>query len=305
MTPPPAQVAARRPRPHYARPLTPSGNLKRRQLVSRVAEGGAMASALIAVGVLGVVVFTVVSRGIGSLSIAFLTQAPSAIGDGGGVAPMILGTLILVLMATAMSMPIAILVALYLSEFASSRAAGPVRLALDVLNGVPSIVIGLFVFGLLVAGQHHQSGFAGAVALAIIMLPLIARATQEMLLLVPQGLREAAEALGVSRWRTVVGVLLPSVLGGVLTGTVLAVARAAGETAPLLFCSSIFPSGFTLNPFSGALPNIPVEIFSLSESDDPNGFTKAWGLALVLLTFILVANVLARTVLARSRRIPS
>ncbi len=305
MTPPSAPVAVRRPRPAYARPLTPSGNLRRRQLISRVAEGGAMASALLAVGVLGVVVYTVASRGIGSLSLGFLTKAPAAVGDAGGFAPEILGTILLVLMATAISMPIAILAALYLTEFAPPRVASVVRVALDVLNGVPSIVIGVFVFGLLVAGLHHQSGFAGALALAIIMLPLIARATQEMLVLVPSGLREAAEALGVSRWRTVLGVLLPSVLGGVLTGTVLAIARAAGETAPLLFCSAIFPSGFTLNPFSGALPNIPVEIFTLSESDDPNGFARAWGLALVLLTFILLANIAARAVYARSRRVSS
>jgi phosphate transport system permease protein len=305
MTPEVAQVHVRRPRPHYARPLTPSGNLRRRQLVSRIAQGGAMASALLAVGVLGVVVFTVVQRGAAAINISFLTQAPAAIGDGGGVAPMIVGTVELVLIATAISMPIAILAALYLTEFAPARVASAVRLALDVLNGVPSIVIGLFAFGLIVVGLHHQSGFAGSLALAIIMLPLIARATQEMLLLVPGGLREAAEALGVSRWRTVLGVLLPSVLGGVLTGTVLAIARAAGETAPLLFCSSIFPNGFALNPFSGALPNIPVEIFTLSESDDPNAFTKAWGLALVLLTFILLANVAARAVYARSRRVSS
>jgi len=303
MTPPTAQVLVRRPRPYYARPLTPSGNLRRRQVVSRIAESGAMASALLAVAVLGIVIYTVVQRGASSISLAFLTEAPAAVGNGGGFAPEIVGTIELVLIATAISMPIAILTALYLTEFAPPRVANVVRVAIDVLNGVPSIVIGVFVFGLIVAGLHHQSGFAGALALAIIMLPLIARATQEMLLLVPTGQREAAEALGVSRWRTVLGVTLPSVLGGVLTGTVLAVARAAGETAPLLFVSAIFPAGFTFNPFSGAIPNIPVEIFTLSELDDPHSFSEAWGLALVLLTFILVANIAARALLARSRRI--
>ncbi len=302
MTPEFAQIRVTRPRPYYARPLTPTGNLRRRQFVSRIAEGGAMASALLAVGVLGVVVYTVASRGASSLSLDFLTQAPPPFGNGGGIAPMIVGTALLVAGATLISMPIAVLVALYLTEFASPRVARAVRLALDVLNGVPSIVIGLFVFGLLVVGKG-QSGFAGSVALAIIMLPLIARATQEMLLLVPLSLREAAEALGVSRWRTVSGVLLPSVLGGVVTGTVLAIARAAGETAPLLFASSIWGHGVTLNFFGAALPNIPVEIFQLSEADDPAGFARAWGAALVLLTFILLANIAARTVLARSRRV--
>ncbi len=306
MSTPVAQTRVGRPRPYHARPLTPSGNLRRRQRISRLAEGGAMASALLAVGLLGLVVYTVVARGAPAISFAFLTESPQAVGTGGGMAPMILGSIVLVLIATAMSVPIAILTALYLTEFASSRVANVVRIALDVLNGVPSIVIGVFVYAVIVVGSHHQSGFAGSLGLAIIMLPLIARATQEMLLLVPLGLREAAEALGVSRWRTVFGVLLPSVVGGVLTGTVLAVARAAGETAPLLFCTGIAPNGVSLanlNPFAHGVANIPVEIYTLSESDNPSGFTQAWGLALVLLTFILVANIVARTVLARSRKV--
>ena len=306
MSTPVAQPRARRPRPYHARPLTPSGNLRRRQRISRLTEGGMIASAVIAVGLLALVVYTVVVRGASAISFAFLTQSPQVVGNGGGQAPVIVGSIALVLIATALSMPIAILTALYLTEFASSRVANVVRVSLDVLNGVPSNVIGVFVFGLLVAGSHHQSGFAGALGLAIIMLPLIARATQEMLRLVPLGLREAAEALGVSRWRTVFGVLLPSVVGGVLTGTVLAVARAAGETAPLLFCTGIWPNGVSLgnlNPFAHGVANIPVEIFTLSEQDDPHSFTQAWGLALVLLTFILVANLLARTALARSRRV--
>jgi phosphate transport system permease protein len=135
------------------------------------------------------------------------------------------------------------------------------------------------------------------------MLPLIARATQEMLLLVPSQLREAADALGVSRWRTVLGVVIPSALGGIVTGTVLAVARAAGETAPVLITCSIFnQSKVSFDLFGQAIPNIPVLIFTASEAADPAGFTRAWGAALVLLTFILLANIGARTLLARSRR---
>jgi phosphate transport system permease protein len=171
---------------------------------------------------------------------------------------------------------------------------------IDLLNGLPSIVVGLFVFGLLVVG-HHQSGFAGALALAVIMLPLIARASQEMLLLVPHNLREAADALGVSRWRSVRGVILPSALGGILTATVLAVARAAGETAPLLLVCSIFAPKMSFDLFGQALPNIPVSIFTLSEQADPAGFTRAWGAALVLLVFILVASIGGRAALARTR----
>jgi phosphate transport system permease protein len=146
-----------------------------------------------------------------------------------------------------------------------------------------------------------MSGLAGSVALAIVMVPLIARASQEMLALVPGQLREAADALGVSRWRTVLAVVLPSALGGILTGTVLAVARAAGETAPLLILSSIPPNGVSTNLFGHSLANIPVTIFTASEAADPAGFERAWGAAFVLLAAILLANVCARAPLARSR----
>ena len=160
------------------------------------------------------------------------------------------------------------------------------------MNGLPSIIIGLFIFGLIVEATHKQSGFAGSVALAIIMLPIIARGTQEVLLLVPANLREAADALGVSRWRTVLGVILPSAIGGILTATVLAVARAAGETAPFILLDSVFDgSEVSLNPFE-AVPNIPTTIFRLSEEASPTGFAQAWGAGLVLLVFIMVSSLL-------------
>jgi phosphate transport system permease protein len=241
------------------------------------------------------------------LSFDFLTKNPpleagSAGGTaaGGGVAPEIVGTAILVAMATAIALPVGILVALYLNEFAGPRSNSAIKLALDLLNGLPTIIIGLFVFGLLVVG-HHQSGFAGAFALSIVMLPLIARASQEVLALVPASLREAADALGVSHWRTVLGVVLPAARGGILTATVLAVARAAGETAPLLFACSLFSTEVSTNPFGQlALPNIPVYIFQASEAADKFGFARAWGAAFVLLAFILLANIAARA-LGRSR----
>jgi phosphate transport system permease protein len=286
----------------FAAPLRASGNLRRRRVVNRMAEGVATLCALAAVAVLGIVVAGVFARGADALSLDFITKDPPLFGGpGGGIAPAIVGTALIVAVATAIAMPTAVLVAVYLTEFAGPRAGRLVRLALDVMNGLPSIVIGLFVFGLLVAG-HKQTGFAGSLALAVIMLPLIARASQEMLLLVPDHLREAADALGVSRWRTIVGIVLPAALSGIVTGTVLAVARAAGETAPLIFLSSIFGNQVTLNVFGQALPNIPVTIFVLSEQADPAGYARAWGAALVLLTFILLANIAARALLARSRR---
>jgi phosphate transport system permease protein len=276
-------------------PLTPSGNLRRRQIFSRVAEYGATASAVLAVAVLAIVVYTVAARGASAISLEFLFT-----GEPTGIGPAIVGTVVIVVLATAIAMPLGVLVALYLTEFAGSRLDRPIRMTLDLTNGLPSIVIGLFVFGLLVYGRP-QFAFAGSIALAIIELPLIARGSQEVLLLVPDSLREAADALGVSRWRTVLGVILPSALSGILTATVLAVARAAGETAPLILLSSVFDARFaSLNP-SEALPNIPVTIFNLSEEANPEGFARAWGSSLVLLSAILFASLGARALLARSR----
>jgi len=287
--------------PDPSGPLTPSGHLRRRQLVSRLAEAGQTTSALLAVAVLGILVYSVASRGASVLSIGFLTKDPPRLSGvaGGGIAPAIVGTALIMAVATAIAMPMGILAALYLTEFAGRWSARAIRLALDLLNGLPTIVVGLFVFGLLVVG-HHQSGFAGSFALAIVMLPLIARTTQEVLLLVPPSLREAADALGVSHWRTVVGIVLPTARGGILTATVLAVARAAGETAPLIFVCSIFGNAASLNFFGEALPNIPVYIFNASEAAETYGFARAWGAAFVLLAFILLANLGARTLGRRS-----
>jgi phosphate transport system permease protein len=277
-------------------PLTPTGNLRRRQLFSHLAEWGATAAAAVAVAVLVVVVWGVVVHGAKALSLEFLLK-----GEPNGIGPALVGTAEIVAIATLIAMPVSVLVALYMTEFAKGRPAAAIQLALDLLNGLPSIIIGLFVFGLLVYG-HPQTAFAASVALAIIMLPLIARGSQEVLLLVPGSLREAAEALGVSRWRTVLTVILPSALGGIVTATVLAVARAAGETAPLILLSSVYDgSRVSLNP-SEALPNIPVTIYTLSEEANPEGFTRAWGAGLVLLTLIMFASFAARALLARSRR---
>jgi phosphate transport system permease protein len=279
-----------------ALPLSPSGNLRRRQLLSRLAEGGATAAAFLAVAVLAIVLYTVASRGASALSFEFLVA-----GEPNGIGPALVGTAEIVAIATAIAMPLGVLVALYLTEFAAGFAGRAIRLALDLMNGLPSIIVGLFVFGLLVEPAAQQSALAGSVALAIIELPLIARGSQEVLLLVPGSLREGTDALGVSRWRSVLGVILPSALGGILTSTVLAVARAAGETAPLIFATSVFDgSRVGLNPLE-ALPNIPVTIFTLSEEGNPTGFARAWGASLVLLALILIASLGARALLARSR----
>ena len=206
----------------------------------------------------------------------------------------------LVGVATLMALPVGILVAIYVNEFAPRTIRNGIGLVLDVLNGIPAIVIGIFVYGLIVAG-HGQSGYAGSFALAVIMLPLVARATIEVLALVPSSLREASLGLGVPRWRTTLGIVLPQAIGGIVTGAVLAVARAAGETAPLLFTSSIVGTHLGWNP-SHALFSIPLAIFELSESPDPADHARAWAAAFVLLMFILVTSLTARWLATRSRR---
>jgi phosphate transport system permease protein len=258
-------------------------------------------AAVAAVAVLAAVVISVGRRGAGALSWDFFTKTAATFGQsGGGVANALVGSLVLVAVATAIALPVGVLVAIYVSEFAPRVVGDAVRLALDVLNGLPSIVIGIFVFGLLVL-RHGQSALAGSFALAIIMLPLIARATQEVLALVPATLREGALALGAPRWRTVLGVILPTTVGGIITGTVLAIARAAGETAPLLFTSSIAANAVDWNPHH-ALLSIPLAIFQLSESPDPADHARAWALALVLIAFVLLTSLAARALLSRSRR---
>src|SRR5205085_3815855 len=198
------------------------------------------------------------------------------------------------------AIPIGLMIGVYSAEFARPRVASWVRFALDILNGVPTVVTGIFIFGLLVVG-HPQSGWAGSIALAIVMLPIVARSAQEVLALVPRSLHEAALALGLRRWRIVLRIVLPTAAGGLVTGAVLGVARVAGETAPLLFTSSVFSNLVTTSP-SQALPNIPVTIFTLSESASPTDHQRAWGAALVLIFLVFVLSVLARTFHERSRR---
>jgi phosphate transport system permease protein len=279
--------------------LARSGNLRRRKLVNRAMEISAWIAAVLAVGVLAAVITSVAIKGLGSINLDFLTQNTANFG-GGGIGNAIVGTGILVGIATLMAVPAGILIAIYTSEFAGPRSSFAIRYVLDILNGVPTIVTGIFIFGLLVVG-HQQSGYAGSIALAIIMLPLVARACHEVLTLVPSAVKEAGLALGASRWRTVLSVVLPTALSGMVTGALLAVARAAGETAPLLFTTSIFPDLVQTDP-SQAVPNIPVTIFRYSESPDPVKHAQAWGAALILILFVLVISIVARTLSARTRR---
>ena len=277
-----------------------SAGLRRRRIVQAVFAGLATLAALSAVAMLGIVIGSVVSKGASSLSLDFFTQPRGLFGEPGGIADAIVGSIVIVAIATLIAVPIGVLVAIYLSEFASKRIGTFVRVVLDVMNGIPAIVVGIFVFGVIVVGRG-QSALAGAFALSILMVPLVARTTQEVLALVPGALREGSLALGVSRWRTVLGVVLPTAMGGIVTGTVLAVARVAGETAPLLFTSSITANAINTN-VTEALPTIPVAIFTYSESPDPAEQALAWTSALVLISFVLLASVIARALSARYKR---
>ena len=277
--------------------------LGRRKAVNRVMELLAWLCALIAVAILGIVIWSVAKRGASELNLDLLTKPPipfSLTDAPQGLANAFIGTLVVVGLATLMALPVGILVAIYLNEFAPASIRNGITMVLDVLNGVPAIVIGIFVYGLLVVG-HGQSGWAGAFALACLMLPLVSRSTMEILALVPNSLREASLGLGVPQWRTTLSIILPQTIGGILTGTVLAVARVAGETAPLLLVCSLVGPQINWNP-QHALQTIPVAIFELSESPDPADHARAWAAALVLLLFILFTSLGARWLANRSRR---
>jgi phosphate transport system permease protein len=277
-----------------------SNGLRRRRIVEKVFGVLAIASAVLACAILLVVLGTLVYKGFSSLSIDFFTKPRPLFGEEGGIADALVGSALIVGMAMVIAIPVAVLVAIYMSEYAGPRVSRALRIVLDVLNGVPAIVVGIFVFGLLVSG-HGQSAIYGGFALAILMLPMVARATQEILEVVPQSLRHASLALGVTKWRTTWNVILPAAIGGILTGVVIAVARVAGETAPLLFTTSIAANAISVN-VQNALPTLPVTIFEYSEQPDPNVQAAAWAAALVLIVFVLVMNVLAKYFAGRKRR---
>lgn len=282
--------------------LLDRGNLKRRNRFNKGVEVASTVAAVLAVAVLVIVVGSVFLKGVGALSWHFLTTPTALFGEsGGGISNSIVGSAIMVGIAAVIAIPVGILVAIYTTEFAPARIAHSVRLVLDILNGVPTIITGIFVYGLIVVPQGHQSGFAASVALAIVMLPIVARTAQEVLTLVPGTLKEAAHALGIAHWRTTVRITIPTAAGGLITGSLLAVARVAGETAPLIFLSSIFAPGVLTEP-SQALASIPIFIFQSSESPKPEAHTEAWAAALVLIAFVLALNIVARALYTRSRK---
>jgi phosphate transport system permease protein len=282
--------------------LKSTGRSRRRQRTNRIAQAVSVLAAFLALGILALVVGSVFWRGIKALNLDLFTKSQVTFGEtGGGIANGLVGTAIMVAIATAIAVPFGILVAVYVAEFGSNRAGRFIRLALDVLNGVPSIVVGIFAYALLVVGSGYAA-WKGSVALAIVMLPVVARSTIEVLNLVPDSLRYGSFALGVSKWRTILFVVMPSAIGSILTGATLAIARAAGETAPLLFTTSIFlPNQVTTDP-SHAMAAVPLLILFDSESPDPGLNSQAWAAAFVLMMFVLVLSLTARYILARRER---
>ena len=269
-----------------------SNRLRRRRVTEKLMAILGIVSAGLAVSILALVLGTVLFKGLSALDTDFFTQARPLFGGEGGIADALVGSVLIVGMCVVFAVPVAVLVAIYMAEYASPRVSTFLRIVLDVLNGVPAIVVGIFIFGILVVG-HGQSALFGALALAILMLPMVARATQEVLEVIPRSLREASRARGGTKGRTTASNDQPPAGGGILTGVVIAVARVAGETAPLLFTSSIAANQISTDVLH-ALPTLPVAIFTFADSADPADQARGWAAALVLIVFVLVTNILAK-----------
>ncbi len=273
----------------------------RRKATNRLMLALMALAVLLALVPLASILIQVVIKGAGAIhGLSFFTQPPpgDATATGGGLANAIAGTLIMVAMATVVFVPLGILGAVYLSEFASNnRLARAVRFFSEVMTGIPSVMVGIFAYGLIVVYTHHFSALAGAFALGLIMWPIVLRTSEEMLSRVPTSVREASLALGTPKWRTVLKVVLPSAAAGLTTGSMLAIARAAGETAPLLFTAlgSAFISFKITQPMSA----LPLEIFSGAQSPYPEQIQRAWAAALTLIALVLALTLVARFVTAR------
>jgi len=255
--------------------------------------------ALLVIAPLAFVFYHLVKSGIGAVNWDFFTKLPKPVGEGGGgMANAIAGSFILLGIAAIIGMPVGVLGGVYLSEYASSRLTGPIRFGADVLNGVPSIIWGIVVYALMVLPMRTYSAWAGGVVLGMMMIPLIMRTTEEVLLLVPDGYREAALALGIAQWRTIAQIVVRTALKGIVTGVLLAVARVAGETAPLIFTA--LGNRFWNNNLSDPIAALPLQIFSYAISPYDDWHRQAWAGALVLLLLITLINVGVR-VLTRDR----
>jgi phosphate transport system permease protein len=267
-----------------------AANHKLRQFKDALMQIGACVCAIIVVTPLVLVFYHLVKLGFSSINWAFFTQLPKAVGEpGGGMGNAIVGTFILLGQAAIIGVPVGVLGGVFLSEYGSRSVNGWIRFAADILNGVPSIVWGLVVYALVVVPMHGFSALAGGIVLGLIMIPLVMRTTEEVLHLVPAGYREAALALGVSKWRTVLQIVVRTALKGIVTGVLLAIARVAGETAPLLF-TALGNDNWARN-LKEPIAAVPLKIFNYAMSPYDEWHRQAWAAALVLLLLVLFINI--------------
>ena len=274
---------------------------RRRKLLSSLFVAFCGSAVVVALTPLAFVLFFVVSQGARAVNLEFFTHMPTPVGEaGGGMANAIVGTLILTSLAAMMAVPIGVISGVYMSEYAGTRFAALVRFAADTLNGVPSIVIGLFAYAVVVVPFKQFSALAGGFALGTMMIPIIARTTEELLLLVPGSMREGALALGATRARAVFSVVLPAALPGIMTGIVLALARIAGETAPLLFTA--FNNRFFNIRLTQPISSLTVQVFTYATGPYEDWHRQAWAGALVLVTIVFACSLAARFATRRLER---
>ena len=273
--------------------MTPSTNRRFRKAKSLAASVLCSLAALLVIAPLGLIFFYLLQSGLGSLNVAFFTNLPKPVGEaGGGLANAIVGSGELLAIAALVGVPVGVLGGVYLAEYGSARANAVLRFVADVLNGVPSIIWGVVVYGLVVLPFKSFSAYAGGLALGFMMIPLIMRTTEEVLLLVPNSYREAALALGISRWKTILHIVMKTASKGIVTGVLLALARIAGETAPLLFTA--FGNRFWNRSLAEPIAALPLQIFTYAISPYDDWHRQAWAGALVLVLMILLINLLVR-----------
>jgi len=278
-----------------------TANLRRRKIFSRIFETLCALAVVIALIPLAAILFYVIKEGFGALNLDFFTHMPKPVGEsGGGMANAIAGTLILIGIAALFAVPIGCLCGIHLSEYPGTKFSSVVRFAADVLNGVPSIVVGIFAYGIVVLPVKRFSAIAGGVALGLLMIPIVVRTTEELLRLVPGGLREGALALGATRSRAVFSVIVPAALPGILTGILVALARVAGETAPLLFTA--FNNRFWSTSLTQPIASLTVQVFTYAISPYDDWHRQAWAGAFLLVMMILTLSILARLAVRRLER---
>ncbi len=279
-----------------------ASSYRRRHLTDVIVRGACLGATLLALVPLVSVLYYVTVRGIGGVSLDFFTELPKPVGEkGGGMGNAIVGTLELVALACLFGIPPGVLAGVYLAEYGSSKFGRFVRFSADVMSGIPSITVGLFVYALVVMKAKHFSAYAGGFALAVLMLPTVTRSTEELLKLVPESLREAGLGLGVPQWRVTLRVMLRTALPGIATGIMLAVARVAGETAPLLFTA--FSNRFWARGMNEPTASLPVQIFTYAVSPYEDWHEQAWAAALVLVMLVLLLNILARLLVRHRVRV--